>query len=116
MQNLRVRQGFSSFFFQALPHRLMADTVDDFEFNELVRQEVQGPPLPAVGRNAVRQVYQPRFALTIAFWLPRRPFLRIQRCRNAIDRTALAYTFYRANADIQMFRYLFIFQSIVRFE
>jgi hypothetical protein len=116
MQNLSVRQGFSSFFFQVLPNSLVADAVDDFEFHELVRQEVQSPPLPAVGRNAARQLYQPCFALTIELWLPRRPLLRIQCCGNPIERTALADTFHRADTHIQVLGDLFVLQTLVRFE
>jgi hypothetical protein len=77
---------------------------------------VQGPPLPAVGRSAARQLYQPRFAFTIELWFPRRPPLRIQRCRNSIERTALAYTFHRADTHIQVLGDLFIQKTLVRFE
>ena len=116
MQNLSVRHGFSSFFFQALPNSLLADAVDDFELHQLVRQEMQGPPLPAVRRCAARQLYQSCFALTIKLRFLRWPLLWIQRCCHPIEGTALSYTLHRADTHIQVLGDLLVLQTLVRFE
>src|SRR3712207_5967075 len=49
-----LRQGLSAFF-QRASHRLVADRLDDLEFNELVGQELHGPAAAAFRRLAAGQ-------------------------------------------------------------
>src|SRR3712207_8186325 len=46
-----LRQGLSAFF-QRASHRLVADRLDDVEFNELVGQELHGPAAASFRRLA----------------------------------------------------------------
>jgi hypothetical protein len=97
MQNRCVRQGFSSFFFQTLSNCLVADVVDHLKLYELVCQEMQGPPLPAVGRLAARQLDQPCLPHAVELRLTGRPLPRVQRRCDPLERTTFAHAFDRAD-------------------
>ena len=94
----------------------MADAVDHLELYDLVRQKMQGPPLPPLWRRTARYLDQPRFTLAIKFRFSRRPLLRIQRRSDPLERTTFAYAFDRANTDIQMLRNLLVLQTLVGLE
>ena len=95
---------------------LAADAVDHFELHELVRQEMQSPLLPAVRRRTAGDLDQTRFTLAVELWLPWGALLRIQRFVDTLERTTLAYAFYRADTHIQVLRDMLVLQALVRFE
>ncbi len=116
MQNLCVRQGFSSFFFQPLPYSLMADAVDHFKHHELVSQKTQGPSLSPIRRLAACQLDQTRFGLAVYLRFSGRTLLRIQRSGDPFERASFAYTLDRTDIHVQVLGNLLVNQTFIGLE
>src|SRR5580698_9744289 len=65
MQKLSTRHGFSSFFFQPLPHGLVADAVDDLKLDQFVGEQVKRPSSTPRRRCTACKLDELRFRLAI---------------------------------------------------
>ena len=94
-------QGLSSFF-QRLAHRFGADAVHDLAFNQLVRQQSQGPAGPALRRLGAGQGNQVSLPCTIQLPLPPVELLPApQGCFQALLHAAAAHPLHRGGAHLQ---------------
>jgi hypothetical protein len=117
MQKRSTRQGLSSFFFQPLPYRFVADAVDNVKLDELVGESMKGPSPSARRGCTARQLHPASFPLAVQLQGARLSlFLALQGRCHSFEHTTLAHSFQRRGSYGKMLSDLFLSKPLIGLE